>query len=84
MTGTDDFFLGQQSLTCVNEILTLPLFKQTILFMVKPRLDSKNTIAKNTAVVFLIDSISVTNVQNQFERCTNLKMWQLLYLINKF
>lgn len=51
-TGVLDFFSGQQSFTCVKEIFVLPLFRQTILLMVKPRLDSTKTVAKNKAVIF--------------------------------
>ena len=53
-TGNDDLEGGQQSLSGINEISTLQFFKQIILFIVKPRLDSKNTIAKNKAVIALI------------------------------
>lgn len=48
----ENFFSEQQSFTCVNEILVLPLLKQTILFKVKPRPDSNKITTKKTDIIF--------------------------------
>ena len=70
ITGVADFFSVQQSFTWTNDKFTLPLFKQTILFTVKPRLEIRKVKHKKIAVIFWMVFIVVAKIQNQ--------MWKLL------
>lgn len=52
ITGVGEGLLEQHSFSCTRDNFTFPLFRQTILLAVNPKLEIKKVNAKKSAVIF--------------------------------